>query len=399
MKGRASLLLLSAAVLFVTVRATTDSGGAWGYVEAAAEAAMVGGVADWFAVTALFRHPLGIPIPHTAIVPTRKDQIGRALGDFVQGNFLEPDVVAGRLRDFGVSSRLGAWMRDPDNASRVAEQTSAAVHGLGDVLDDEDVATGLEHVLIERLGSTSVTPAIGRVIEVAVEGGHDRAALDALLRGLLRLIEENRPVLRERLGQESPWWVPEAVDNRVFDRLMGGVHRLVADMLADPDHELREHVRARLTDLAEGLKSDPAMLAHGEEIKRELLDHPEVRAWLNSVWAHLKDGLVSASDDPSSQLRLRLEGAFIGAGARLEEDPEIRSKVDGWIESIVRYLIEQSGTEVADLIATTVTNWDAESTSERIEVQVGRDLQFIRINGTVVGGMVGIVIHAVAQLL
>ncbi len=206
-------------------------------------------------------------------------------------------------------------------------------------------------------------------------------------------------MLRRRLYEESPWWVPEAIDDRVFDRVVTGVRRLVADVLADPDHELRRLTDERIRRFATELRTSPDLHDRAESLKGELLDHPEVRAWLDSAWRHIKDAMVAGARDPDSDLRRRLETALVTGGRSLREDPALQGKLDRWTESVARYLVNQSQGEVADLIATTVARWDAHQTGERIELQVGRDLQFIRINGTVVGGLVGLLIHAVAQVL
>ncbi len=399
MKWRASGLLVAVTVLFVVMRSVTDGSGWAGYVEAAAEAAMVGGVADWFAVTALFRHPLGIPIPHTAIIPNRKDQIGHSLGTFVQDNFLDDELVAERIRHFGPAERLGRWMAEPANATRLGEQTSAAIGGITEVLDDEDVAAGIGQVLLRRLEGMELSTIASHGLDVAVDGQHHQAAFDAALRAVVRVIDENEDLLRRRLYQESPWWVPEALDDRVFARIAGGVDRLVADVLADPHHELRALVDDRVRKLAVSLRESPELRHRGEALKHEILAHPEVRAWLNSVWAHVKEGVLDAAEDPASELRQRLESAIVSAGERLAGDPALQAKVDRWLEGVARYVVGQSEGEVADLIASTVARWDPKQTGERIELQVGRDLQFIRINGTVVGGLVGVIIHAVAGWL
>ncbi len=399
MKWRAGGLLIAVTALFVIMRATTDGSGWAGYVEAAAEAAMVGGVADWFAVTALFRHPLGIPIPHTAIIPNRKDQIGRSLGTFVQDNFLDDELVAGRIRHFGPAQRLGRWMAVPANARRLGEQTSAAIGGVTEVLDDDDVAAGIGQVLLRRLEEIELASVASHALHVAVDGQHHQAAFDAALRAVDRIVIENQDILRKRLYEESPWWVPEAIDDRVFDKIAGGVNRLVADVLANPHHELRVLVDDRVRELAVALRESPELGARGEVLKGEILEHPEVRAWLESVWVHVKEGMIAAAEDPDSELRQRLESAIVSAGRRLASDPVLQAKVDRWLEGVARYVVSQSEGEVADLITSTVARWDPQQTGERIELQVGRDLQFIRINGTVVGGMVGVVIHAVAGVL
>jgi len=398
MKVRATGLLVFAAVVFVVVRATTDGSGWAGYVEAAAEAGMVGGLADWFAVTALFRHPLGLPIPHTAIIPTRKDEIGRSLGMFVQENFLDDDLLAARMHQFGPAERVGHWLAYPDNACRLAGQTSTAIAGVTGILRDEDVASGLEAVVTRRLQTVQLAPILAQAVDLAVEGRHHQAALDAGLRGLDNLLVDNTDILRRRLRDESPWWVPEVIDDRVFAKISAGIRSLAADILAKPDHELRGHVDSRTRDLAVRLRESPELIARVEEIKGELLDHPEVRDWLGTLWGHIKTALITAADDPDSELRQRIESALVGAGQSLVDDPALRAKVDRWLESVVRYLADHAQGEVADLIATTVASWDTADTSRRLELQVGRDLQFIRINGTVVGALAGVAIHALTLL-
>ena len=398
MKRRATGLLVAATALFVVMRITTD-GSSWsGYVEAAAEAAMVGGVADWFAVTALFRHPLRIPIPHTAIIPNRKDQIGASLGTFVQDNFLNDELVGERIRQFGPAGRLGAWLEEPHHASRLSDQLPAVLTAVTEVVDD-DVGTAVGGALRARLESIELAPLLAGGLEVAIDNGQHQAAFESLMRSINRIVTENEEVLRKRLYEESPWWVPEAIDDRVFDRIVTGVRRLVADVLADPDHELRRLADERIRRFATDLRSSPDLHARAEALKVELLDHPEVRTWLDSAWRHVKDAMIAGANDPDSDLRRRLDDALVSTGRNLREDPALRDKLDRWTEGVARYLVNQSQGEVADLISSTVARWDAQQTGERIELQVGRDLQFIRINGTVVGGLVGLLIHAVAQLL
>ncbi|MEM7287936.1 MAG: DUF445 domain-containing protein [Actinomycetota bacterium] len=399
MKWRATGLLLAATALFVVMRITTDGSGWSGYVEAAAEAAMVGGVADWFAVTALFRHPLRLPIPHTAIIPNRKDQIGASLGTFVQDNFLNDELVGERIRHFGPAGRLGSWLEEPANARRLGDQLPAVLGAITEVVDDDDVGTAVGGALRSRLESVELAPLLAGGLDVAIDNGQHQAAFESLMRSINRIVTENEAVLRKRLYEESPWWVPEAIDDRVFDRIVTGVRRLVADVLADPDHELRRLADERIRRFAVDLRSSPDLHDRAEALKAELLDHPEVRAWLDSAWRHVKEAMVAGAEDPDSDLRRRLEEALMSTGQSLRRDAAMREKLDRWTEDVARYLVNQSQGEVADLIATTVARWDAQQTGERIELQVGRDLQFIRINGTVVGGLVGLLIHGVAQLL
>ena len=398
MKAFATGMLVAAAIVYLIARANEEGAAAWvGYVRAGAEAAMVGALADWFAVTALFRHPLGLPIPHTAIIPKRKDQIGRSLGEFVQGNFLTHEVLSQRLAGVHVGQRLGRWLAEPVHAERAAGALTDAIRGTIEVLDDRTVQEGIGGLVERRLRATAVAPLLGKAIDVSVEGGHHQRLLDAVMTGLSGFLDDNRGTMRLRLEQESPWWVPEPIDDRVFKKIFGGVQRFLADVRADPDHEVRASIEARVLRLAERLRDDPVMIAKAEEVKQELLSHPEVQAWLQSLWGELKRGMLAAADDPQSELRRRLTDGLTNVGKRLAADPELQAKVDDWVERAVEYVIDNYKGEVAELIATTVERWDGADTARRIELQVGRDLQFIRINGTVVGGLAGLAIHAVGE--
>jgi uncharacterized membrane-anchored protein YjiN (DUF445 family) len=399
MKMAATGLLLAATLVFIVTRSLEDRWSWLGYIRATAEAAMVGALADWFAVTALFRHPLGLPIPHTAIIPNRKDQLGRGLGTFVQTNFLAPAVLSERLRSLGVAQRLGAWLAQPEHAHRLSSNAGALVRGLTEVMGDEDIQRTLETGILQRVREVPAAPLMARVVEAAVSGRHHQALLDTTLHGLSGLLDENRWLLRQKLAEQSPWWVPEPIDDRLFKKFFDGVQGFLAEVARDPDHELRHQLDVRVAELAVRLRTDPALIARGEQLKAELLEHPEVRAWLDSLWRNAKASILAVADDPDSDLRRRLDAALQRAGRSLQEDPVLRGKVNGWIEKVVSYLAEEYGHEIADLIATTVARWDGAEASRRIELQVGRDLQFIRINGTVVGGLAGLAIYSIGQLL
>ncbi len=398
MKMMATSLLVIAAVIFVVARRLEVDGNAWGYVRATAEAAMVGALADWFAVTALFKHPLGVPIPHTAIIQKRKDEIGASLGAFVQDNFLTRSVITERLREANLAERLGRWLSEPDNATLVGDQSAAVVRGVTEVLQDEVIQSGIEAVVVERAKSVKVAPIMSRVVDAAIIGDHHQSLLEGVLSGLGTFMEDNRESFRHRLTQESPWWVPEPIDDAVFDKIYTGVRRFLTDIGDDRNHEMRVDIDRRTARLAEELRTSPAMIERGEALKQEFLEHPEVRAWSATLWKRIKVGLLEAAESPDSELRQRLDEALTEAGRSLSADPELRAKIDTWIVDAVGYVADQFRGEVADLIATTVQRWDTEETAERLELQVGRDLQFIRINGTLVGGAAGFLIHALSEL-
>jgi uncharacterized membrane-anchored protein YjiN (DUF445 family) len=399
MKIVALSMLVLAAIIFIIARGLEDDNGWAGYVRATAEAAMVGAFADWFAVSALFKHPLGIPIPHTAIIPNRKDEIGEGLGDFVQSNFLTGEVVAEKLASVEISKRLAGWLGDPAHARSIVSEVAVVVGAVSEVLrDDEDVRALVDSLVRDRLGRVPVAPIMGRVIDAGMDGGHHHEVYNAVLKGAASFLDDNRETFRRRLIQESPWWVPEPIDDRVFERIYGAVMTFLQEVDTNPDHHFKRDVDQRARVLADRLSSDERLIEEGERLKQELLEHPEFQAWTKDLWSSLQANLSDATHEPNSDVRARIEDAIVAIAARLEEDVSLQEKLDAWVSSIIVYLAEQGRTELGALIANTVQAWDPEETSERIELQVGRDLQFIRINGTLVGGLVGLIIYTFSEL-
>jgi uncharacterized membrane-anchored protein YjiN (DUF445 family) len=392
-------MLVAVTLLFVAIQLWAGDATWVGYVEAMIEAAMVGALADWFAVTALFRHPLGVPVPHTAIIPTRKDQFGETLGDFVQSSFLTPDAIVERVRTSRVAPRLAAWLAEPDNAARLARHLADGAVTVADLLRDDEVHRALEDAVRRRVDATPLAPMAGRVLGVLTEGGRHQQVLDVLVRALDRFLHENHDSLRERFGQESPWWLPGAVEDRIFDRLLDGAGHLLHQVATDPDHELRRDVDARVRRLVDDLQTSPELLARGEELKAELLAQPELRRWVAAVWRDVKAGLRAQADDPDSELRRRLADTIASIGARMRDDPALAARTEQAIETGVRYVADQFSDEIGGIVSGTVARWDGRETADRLELLLGPDLQFIRINGTVVGGLAGLLIHAVGQAL
>ncbi|MEO5899250.1 MAG: DUF445 domain-containing protein [Ilumatobacteraceae bacterium] len=399
MKLFATGLLVAVGVVFLFARWAERTHEWVGYIRAFAEAAMVGALADWFAVTALFKHPLGLPIPHTAIIPNRKDQIGESLGEFVQTNFLTREVLSERLAGAGAGRRLGGWLADPANAARAGGAVADALRGTLQVIDDRDVGEGLERLVAKRVESIPVAPLMGRVIDLAIEGGHQERLLDAVLTGLDGFLVDNQETLRGRLQKESPWWIPEPIDDRIFNKIFSGVQRFLTEVRSTPDHEVRRSIDERLAAFAGRLRADPELLSKGEDLKRELLTHPDVRAWLRSLWGELKRTTLHATMHADSELRLKVDAALVALGSRLQHDPELQAKIDDWVVSTAGYVVDHYKGEAANLISSTVAKWDGKATSQRMELAVGRDLQFIRINGTLVGGLAGLIIYTVSQWL
>jgi uncharacterized membrane-anchored protein YjiN (DUF445 family) len=397
-RRRATGLLVVVLLVFAATHLFTDGRGFWGFVQAASEAGLVGGIADWFAVTALFRHPLGIPIPHTAVIPRGKDAFGRGLGEFVAQNFLDADLLTNRLNEIDPADRLALWLIRPHNADMVARRAAGVLVGLADALDDDEVQAAIRSTIDQRVRRMELTPLLGTVAKLAMEGGHHHTLVDAALLGLSSIIEENQDLFREQLRRESPWWVPEPIDEVVFQKVYDGAQRFIADVTSDHNHPLRAHLDNKAQDLITRLSESSEIRQRGEDLKRAFLDHPEFAAWTDDLWTDLKRYISRAAAEPESDLRRRLAKWTTVVGERLATDSALRDRVNRGVISVVRQAVEQSGDEVTSLIASTVERWDTQETSRRLEFLLGRDLQFIRINGTMVGALVGIVIHTATVL-
>jgi uncharacterized membrane-anchored protein YjiN (DUF445 family) len=398
MKLRATGLLVLMGIIFIVARAYEAQYPWLGYIRATAEASMVGGIADWFAITALFRHPLNIPIPHTAIIPNRKDRIGRSLGNFVQNNFLSPEVLTTKLRAAQISRRAAEWLSGPEHARTAAQQIGSVLRGAGNVVRDEDVHALLDRTVVEPLRQMPIAPVLAKGLALLTVDDRHQQLLDRVIQGLSRLVAENEALIRDRIAQESPWWVPKVVDDRIHQKVLGGIERTLFEVADDPDHPLRHQFDELLADWMVQLQESPEVIARAEAIKHQVLDPDTSGRLAASIWSELKEILgrqnaVSGDGAPGAVAR-----GLSALGAAALEDDALLEKVDGWVIGAVLRVVEQHRGEVGQLIAQTVSSWDPGETSRRIELLVGRDLQFIRINGTLVGGLVGLLIYTAAQL-
>ncbi|ORV82028.1 hypothetical protein AWC11_25960 [Mycobacterium interjectum] len=402
MKLVALSFLVGATGLFLACRwaqahATTA---AWvGYVGAAAEAGMVGALADWFAVTALFKHPLGIPIPHTAIIKRKKDQLGEGLGTFVRENFLSPAVVETKLRDAQVPSRLGKWLSESAHAARVASETATVLRVLVELLRDEDVQQVIDRMIVRRIAEPQWGPPVGRVLSTLLAENRQEALIQLLADRAFQWSLNAGEVIQRVVERDSPSWSPRFIDHLVGDRIHRELMDFTDKVRRNPDHELRRSATRFLFEFADDLQNDAETIARAEAVKEQLMARDEIADAAATAWRTLKRLVLEGVDDPSSTLRTRIADAVVQIGESLRDDAELRDKVDNWIVRAAQHLVSQYGVEITAIITDTIERWDAEEASRRIELHVGRDLQFIRINGTVVGSLAGLIIYAVAQLL
>ncbi|QOD03865.1 DUF445 domain-containing protein [Pseudarthrobacter sp. BIM B-2242] len=392
-------LLIAMAVIFVFAFALQKEHPWLQYVRAAAEGGMVGALADWFAVTALFKYPMGIKIPHTAIIPRRKDQIGASLGEFVETNFLSEQVVQDKLASLDVARKAGAWLSGPGGAERVAKEGAAVIRGAFKVLNDDDVQAVIEAMVRKHLVAPPWGPPVGRMAERIFADGHHHKLVDLLVDRAADWVDANHETVSRLVSDRSPTWVPQFVDGLVGDKVYVEILKFTRAVQSDPNHQVRQQIDKYLTDLAQDLQFDPVMIARAEDIKAQVLGDPEVRELASRTWGTVKNALLSAVDDPESELAVRFKATVRDFGSRLVNDDELAGKVNTWIGDAAGYLVRTYRSDIAGVITDTVARWDAEETSQKIELQVGKDLQFIRINGTVVGSLAGLAIFTAAHLV
>jgi len=371
----------------------------WRFVRAFAEAAMVGGLADWFAVTAIFRRPLGLPIPHTAVIPNNQDRIADAVGRFIADNFLKGELVAERVKDKDLSETLAKWLADPAQSRALAGGLVQAVPALLDALDDETVAAFLRQQAAEAAEGARVAPAFGSVLEALAEQGRHQAILDALLTQGYHLLEENKDLVREKIRDRSGWLMRfVSADRKVADTVINAVNDLLYEVASDPRHPLRAQLNEIVSKFADDLRDDPELQARVGSWIREAAAHPSVGQAVEAGWSEFKSALRRDCASPDGKLKSWLEGALTNLGAGLLREPSVRVALNARLRSLLVELADRHGEDVARLVSETIRRWDSDTIVEKLESNVGRDLQYIRLNGTIIGGLVGLVLHAAAEI-
>jgi uncharacterized membrane-anchored protein YjiN (DUF445 family) len=396
MKVVATGLLLVMAGVFIASRAFEPQYLWLGYVKSFAEAAMVGGLADWFAVTALFRHPLGLPIPHTAIIPRNKDRIGEALATFLKENFLIPSVVARRMRNIDVAGAVGQFLQSPsqEEQSRIRAGASRLIADVFESLDDERLGGIIKGAISSRLRSMDVSPLLGHALASAINEDRHIPMLEAAIRWTARALDANEQLIREMVHKKANWVVKLAgLDTRLADAIIDGLKKLTVEMSTDPAHPVRQKIEEALAQLANDLQTKPETRERVESIKEQLLDNRSVGLWLDTLWQKGREAIIKAARNPDAVLAGKLGDVLKSMGGTLEKDPRIRKAINQFARRAVAGMASGYGSSIVKLVSETVRGWDAQTVTNRLESAVGRDLQYIRINGTLVGGLVGLVLH------
>jgi uncharacterized membrane-anchored protein YjiN (DUF445 family) len=395
MRTLATAMLAAMAALFALAAWLELRHPGWGFLKAFAEAAMVGGIADWFAVTALFRHPLHLPIPHTAIIPRNKDRIGDTLASFLRSNFLTPRVVARRLQRVDVAAGAGRFLANPPAEGRIREGASRLIADILEALDEERLGGMIKGAIANRLRSAEIAPILGRALAASISEDRHVPLLDSLVSWAGRALDANEELIRKMVHERANWILRLAgLDSKLADAIVDGLRKLSFDMTLDPQHPVRLKAEEALASLAERLQHDPEMQARVEAWKREMIENQAVTDWLGGLWESSRAALLRAARDPDTMMAGKFGDALRSLGETLQHDPRLRQTINQFARRAAAGAVAAYGDQIVTLVSATVRSWDATTVSNRLEAAVGKDLQYIRINGTVVGGLVGLAIHA-----
>ena len=406
MRWTATGLLAAMAVLFFTTHGLVGDHPAWGYLNAFAEAAMVGGLADWFAVTALFRHPLGLPIPHTAIIPENKDRIADTMAQFLRENFLTPAVVARRMSGMNVARAVGDFLvaspdeTGPDTRSRITGGAAELLAEVLESLDPDRLGNQVRSGLAGQLTKLDISPLAGRMLENAMVDRRHLPLIDGIIRWSGLTLEDNEEMVKEMIHRRANAvlrWT--GLDERISTSVLDGLYKLLAEVLVDPDHPLRSKIEEGLEKLAQDLQHDPVTRERVEEMKRDLIENPAVAEWWMGVWERIRLSMIRRAREQNSGLGMEMRKGLADLGAALKQDERLQLQINRFARRTAVGIATRYGTEIVTLVSETVKRWDATTITGRIESAVGRDLQFIRINGTLVGGLVGMTLHFITGFL
>jgi uncharacterized membrane-anchored protein YjiN (DUF445 family) len=396
MRAAATGLLVLMAAIYLVTRIYEPVHPAIGYLRAFAEAAMVGGLADWFAVTALFRHPLGLPIPHTAIIPRNKDRIGDTLALFLRDNFLTPAVVARRMRRVDVASAAGRFLtKAPDEGGRFKAGASRLIANMLESFDQERLGGMVKTAMAARIGELNLSPLLGQALSAAIAEQRHLPLLDGIIRWAGKTLSANDQLIRDMVHKQAGGimrWT--GLDERLANAIIDGLQKMLGDMATEPDHPLRAKAEEGLATLAYDLQHDKKMQKRVANLRDEILENPAMRKWLDGLWESARAALLRSARDPDAALAGKFGEALRTLGETLQSDEQLRITINRFARRTAVGVTAGYGDGIVKLVSDTVRGWDAQTITDRVENAVGRDLQFIRVNGTIVGGLVGVGLHA-----
>lgn len=373
---------------------------AWGYLHAFAEAAMVGGLADWFAVTALFRRPLGLPIPHTAIIPENKDRIADTMAQFLRENFLTPAVVGRRMGAMNFARAVGSYLADPKSArdSRIRAGAGELAIEVLQSLDPDRLGGQVRSGIKAQLEKLDISPLLGGMLDAMIADGRHKPLIDKIIRWAGLVLEDNEALVRDMVHNRANAVLRfTGLDERLANSVLDGLYKLLAEVLVDPEHPLRDKIEEGLQELAKGLREDPEMQERVERLKREMLGNPAIGEWWQGVWERLRSGLIKTIRTSGGTGNSYVGETLGELGAALRDDERLQRQVNRFARRTAVGIATRYGDQIVRLVSETVKRWDARTITDRVEGAVGRDLQFIRINGTMVGGLVGLALHFLSE--
>ncbi|KAA8728455.1 DUF445 domain-containing protein [Corynebacterium phocae] len=396
-------LLVLAAVIFLSCSWWQSQAGgapAWvGFVRAAAEAGMIGGLADWFAVTALFRHPMGLKIPHTALIPNNKDKVGDTLGTFVEEKFLTKEALSELVRKEQIPLKAARYLVHNGGAERLSQEGGRLIVAAVRNISTAEATEFINTQVIARLRDPEWAPPAGRILETYIADGKARPLEDDLIHwahAKVGTLEEEVIVL---VDEKMPAWLPKFARGMAGDKVYDAIVSWADDVLVDPNHNVRLALRRGLAKFAQDLQYDPAMVARVEGIKEEFFDSAQMQQAPGALWATVSETIIEQAKTPESYLRTKLAEVARSTGKRIISDTDFRKKLDGYVDTATEFAVDNYSSQVIELIPATIKQWPVEEASRVIELQVGKDLQFIRLNGTVVGALAGLALYTVNEVL
>lgn len=393
------LFILMALVYIIMVYAIRHTPAAWmGYVKAFSEAAMVGALADWFAVTALFRHPMGMPIPHTNLIVNSKNKIGDNLGDFVTDNFLTSENIRPYVEKVDLANMISSWLNKPANQTILENELATLTKRILTELEDKTIVNLMMVKAKEGIAAINIQSFVSKGVSYAIDQNEHNKLLDIILPKAQVYVEEHRQEIYDNVVEKKP--ILGLIGGKaVTNQLVNGINTFLEDIARDPNHKIRKEITLRLEILAVDIEASPSWKAKFDEILNQFITDEKINTYMSDLWQSTKTSLLAQLEDKQSTLRTYITKSIARVAHDLENNEENKAKINKWIQHTIYKVALKNTKEVGQLIRNTVDSWDGQELSDKLELEVGKDLQYIRINGTIVGGLVGLLIYIITSYL